>query len=170
MQSFEAVRLNDTLIPTHDFTQSPAGNSNNSASETDMLISTHDPSRLDTEHLGAESELDMQIPPRASFRVDAVVIRQRENTSAAYSSRLARDMSDTHSESTLQSFVTFSQKPQTENHKLSDFVRFCAITRWFLKLTVAFMKICVILDKSTGLIPCYFCEVVAKFKFGESII
>jgi len=29
-----------------------------------------------------------------------------------------------HSESTLQSFVTFSQKPQTENHKLSDFCAF----------------------------------------------
>jgi len=63
--------------------------------------------------------------------------------------------------------VTFSQKPQTENRKLSDFVRFCAITRWFLKLTVAVVTICVILDESTGLIPC---EVIAKFKCRESII
>jgi len=75
-----------------------------------------------------------------------------------------------HSESTLQTFVTFSQKPQTENRKLSDFVRFCAITRWFLKLTVPFVTICVILDESTGLIPCFSCEVIAKFKFRESII
>jgi len=29
-----------------------------------------------------------------------------------------------HSESTLQSFATFSQKPQTENRKLSDFCAF----------------------------------------------
>jgi len=77
------------------------------------------------------------------------------NSRCPFHSPLYSWSSTIHSESTLQSFVTFSQKPQTENRKLSVFVCFCAITRWFLKLTVAFVTICVILDESTGLIPCY---------------
>jgi len=68
-----------------------------------------------------------------------------------------------HSESTLQNFVTFSQKLQTENRELSDFVRFCDHKMVF-EIDSCVVTICVILDESTGLIPYICCEVIAKFK------
>jgi len=105
------ARGTDVRLSTHD-TQSPA----NTVNESDMLIPTHDPSsRIDTEHLGAERDLNMLIHPHASSRVDAIVIRQREDTSTAYSSRLVRDMggNENHNDTELGTQRVVMTHPQT---------------------------------------------------------
>jgi len=113
---------NNSTRETHpqDFSQSPRGNNNNSTRETDLQVHPQDfsqsPRRSDSssvrktdlqvhpqdffqspqEHGNMSAiETDKQVHPHDSYRADTVVIPQRVDTSSAYSSRLARDMSGT---------------------------------------------------------------------------
>jgi len=72
--------------------------------------------------------------------------------------------SSLHSESTLQTFVTFSQKAQTENRKLSDFVCFVRSQDGFWNWQLCLWQFVLFLMNPQAWFSVICCEVIAKFK------
>jgi len=68
-------------------------NNSNSASKAEVIVNLHPLPRVNTKRIYTTSEAKMMVNPHSLPRADTAVSRQSENTSAAYSSRLAMAMS-----------------------------------------------------------------------------